>query len=156
VRDYVNTGGQKGDDRSYTNWWNADRRQCVTIATMDGRYSSIQPSTAPDCHKPASLRPSPDYQGQPATPPRPGYRPDPGYGRPPSRPDTGRPDYVDAAPVVDGRNVGLGLVCFGDGTRDGIASGSTWTWNAKRDRYDYGRYNETRTETFDASLMIQT
>ena len=26
-RGYVNTGGSKGDDRSYTNWWNAARRQ---------------------------------------------------------------------------------------------------------------------------------
>jgi len=50
-RGYENTGGQKGDDRSYSNWWNAERRQCVTIATMNGRYDSITPTTAPDCRK---------------------------------------------------------------------------------------------------------
>lgn len=55
-RGYVNTGGSKGDDRSYTNWWNADRRQCVTIATMNGRYDSVTPTTAPDCGKSASAR----------------------------------------------------------------------------------------------------
>lgn len=48
-RGYRNTGGEKGDDRSYTYWWNEGRGQCVTIATMDGRYSSITPTTAPDC-----------------------------------------------------------------------------------------------------------
>ena len=36
-RGYRLSSASKGDDRSYTNWWNADRRQCVTIATMDGR-----------------------------------------------------------------------------------------------------------------------
>ncbi|TCU51845.1 hypothetical protein EDF58_11818 [Novosphingobium sp. PhB57] len=50
-RGYVNTGGQKGDDRSYANWWNGDRRQCVTISTMNGRYDTITPTTAPDCGK---------------------------------------------------------------------------------------------------------
>lgn len=53
-RGYVNAGGQKGDDRSYTNWWNADRRQCVTISTMNGRYDAITPTTAPDCGKSAN------------------------------------------------------------------------------------------------------
>lgn len=55
-RGYVNTGGSKGDDRSYTNWWNASRRQCVTIATMDGRYASVTPTTPPDCAKGSSDR----------------------------------------------------------------------------------------------------
>lgn len=53
-RGYINTGGSKGDDRSYANWWNADRRQCVSIATMDGRYVSVTATTAPDCGKDAS------------------------------------------------------------------------------------------------------
>ncbi|HVF93133.1 MAG TPA: hypothetical protein VM900_02350, partial [Sphingomonas sp.] len=48
-RGYRNVRGEKSDDRSYTFWWNADRRQCVTIATMNGRYDSITASPAPDC-----------------------------------------------------------------------------------------------------------
>ncbi len=155
-RGYVNTGGQQGDDRSYTNWWNAARRQCVTIATMDGRYNSIQPTTAPDCRQAASTRPNPNYQGQPTSRPRPGYEPDPGYGQPPYRPGGNQPGYPGGGLVVDGRNVDLGLVCFGDGSKTGIASGTTWTWNRDRDRYEYGTYNTTRTEVFDASLMVQT
>ncbi len=155
-RGYVNTGGQQGDDRSYTNWWNAARRQCVTIATMDGRYSSIQPTTAPDCRQSASTRPNPNYQEQPASRPRPGYEPDPGYGQPPYRPGGNQPGYPGGGLVVDGRTVDLGLVCFGDGSKTGIASGTTWTWNRDRDRYEYGTYNTTRTEVFDASLMVQT
>lgn len=36
-RGYAKFGGQQSDDRSYTYWWNAQSRQCVTVATMDGR-----------------------------------------------------------------------------------------------------------------------
>lgn len=50
-RGYRNVRGEKGDDRSYTYWWNDDRRACVTIATMDGRYSSITATTPPDCRQ---------------------------------------------------------------------------------------------------------
>lgn len=52
-RGYRNVGGEKSDDRSYTFWWSDERRQCVTIATMDGRYASVMPSPAPDCRQPA-------------------------------------------------------------------------------------------------------
>lgn len=153
-RGYVDTGGSKGDDRSYTNWWNAARRQCVTIATMNGRYDSITPTTAPDCRQPANMRPRPDTGNRP----QPGYAPDRPDTRPSYRPDDGRPSTSPGGPgpVVNGSAVSLGLVCFGDGTRDGIASGTTWTWNSKRDRYEYGSYNETRSQSFDASLMVQT
>lgn len=150
-RGYVFTGGSAGDDRSYTNWWSASRRQCVTIATMDGRYASITPTTAPDCRQPASMRPQPDYDA-PTTRARPGYQTDPGFARP-SPPDYSRPDYPP--PTVDGRSVDLGLVCFGDGARTGLSTGTNWTWNRDRERYEYGRYTETRPEFFDASLMLQ-
>jgi hypothetical protein len=50
-RGYVFIKGEKGDDRSYTYWWNKDRGTCVSVATMDGRYASITPTTAPDCGK---------------------------------------------------------------------------------------------------------
>ncbi|MBB5727971.1 hypothetical protein [Sphingomonas prati] len=111
----------------------------MTIATMNGRYDSITPTSPPDCRKPANARPVTDYSDRPA------YRPD--------RPSAARDDDQ---PVVDGQPVSLGLVCFGDGSRDGIASGTSWTWNSRRDRYEYGRYNETRKEQFDASLTVQT
>lgn len=154
-RGYRNTGASQGDDRSYTYWWNADRRQCVSIATVDGRYSSITPTTAPDCRQPASSRPRPDWDNRPATRPSPGYQPDPSFSRPPPRPSDRWPDDTNSRPIIGGRPVDLGLVCFGDGARNGIASGTTWTWNPDRDRYEYGRYNQSTTEIFDASLMVQ-
>lgn len=160
-RGYRFIRGEKGDDRSYAYWWNDVRRQCVTIATMDGRYNSITPTTAPDCRQSVAGRPGGDgsrpdypprrdYPDDRGDPPRRDYADNRGYPPPPGYPSGG------GGPIVDGRNVELGLVCFGDGSRDGIASGTTWTWNRERDRYEYGRYNETRTEVFDASLMVQT
>lgn len=157
-RGYSNVRGEKGDDRSYTYWWDADRRQCVTIATMNGRYNSITATNAPDCGHAANLRPRPDYDhsGQPASQPRPAYRPDSASSRPPDKPGGDRLGYLGGdGPVVGGRSVDLGLVCFGDGSKNGIASGTRWTWNSDRDRYEYGRYNQSTTEVFDASLMIQ-
>lgn len=55
-RGYRNVRGEKGDDRSYTYWWNERRRECVTIATMEGRYDSITPTPAPDCRQDATGR----------------------------------------------------------------------------------------------------
>jgi hypothetical protein len=50
-RGYRFIRAEQGDDRSYTYWWNSQRRQCVTIATMDGRYNSITATLAPDCQQ---------------------------------------------------------------------------------------------------------
>lgn len=48
-RGYVFVKTETGDDRKYSYWWNARMRQCVTVATMEGRYASITLSPAPDC-----------------------------------------------------------------------------------------------------------
>jgi hypothetical protein len=146
ARGYRFIRGEKGDDRSYTYWWNADRRQCVTIATMNGRYDSITPTTPPDCRQPASSRPRPED----------GYAPQPG-GRPPYPSDRDRPSVLpsDGGAVIGGRPIDLGLVCFGDGSRDGVASGTRWTWNRDRDRYERDSYNESTREQFDATLTVQ-
>lgn len=88
-RGYRNTGGQRGDDRTYAYWWNAARRQCVTIATMDGRYDSITPTPAPDC-------------GQTA-------------GGPPPRPPHDRPPHDRPPPPSSGVAVGdLSRFCRGE------------------------------------------
>ncbi|CAL1690552.1 hypothetical protein MMB232_00680 [Brevundimonas subvibrioides] len=74
-RGYVNTGGQTGDDRVWTNWWNAQRGVCLSVVTMNGRYNSIITAPAPDCRgRPTTLPgpiggPVPD--GRPTTLPGP-------------------------------------------------------------------------------------
>lgn len=139
-RGYAFVRAERGDDRSYTYWWNAGRRQCVTIATMDGRYNSILATPAPDCRQSASTRP-PVPVSPPAQRPLPGYAPDPAFAQ---------------APVnVDGRPVQLALVCFGDGTKAGVTSREGWRWNDRRERYERDYYNQSTTETFETSLMLQ-
>lgn len=39
----------KGGDRSYSNWWKASTKTCLTVATFDGRYDSIVTGPAEDC-----------------------------------------------------------------------------------------------------------
>lgn len=53
ARGYVNTGGQNGDDRKWTYWWNASRGVCLSVATVNGRYDSIVSTPAPDCARAA-------------------------------------------------------------------------------------------------------
>jgi hypothetical protein len=50
-RGYVNVGGQSGDDRKWTYWWNDRRGVCLSVTTKDGRYDAIVSTPAPDCRK---------------------------------------------------------------------------------------------------------
>ncbi len=149
-RGYKVVKTEKGDDRSYTYWWNDAKRQCVSVATMNGRYDSITTTLAPDCgHGAAEARSNHDSAN------RSGYRQDyrPSGGSVPRQ----SPSYVEdrSRYQVDGQYVDLGLVCFGDGQRPGIAKTYGWTWNDRTDRYDYGNRTEMTGQQFDASLMLQ-
>ena len=149
ARGYDIVRTEKSDDRSYTYWWNQDRAQCVTVATMDGRYASITASPAPDCgRKTGADRSNRDRNGHP---------PDIGYR--PGAPSTQRqsPSYVvgEDREQVEGQNIDLGLVCFGDGQRPGVATTYGWSWNSRTHRYDYGNRTEMTGQQFDASLMLQ-
>lgn len=142
---------EKGDDRSYSYWWNAASRQCVSVATMDGRYDSITSTPGADCGQGGArsgdrggYRERPSYApASSAAVPRqsPSYVEDPGRGQ-------GRYD-------VDGRYVDLGLVCFGDGQRPGLATTYGYSWNSRTHRYDYGNRTEMTGQQFDASVTLQ-
>jgi hypothetical protein len=151
ARGYAFVRGEKGDDRSYTFWWNARARQCVTVATMDGRYASITSSPAPDCGK----RPDGDRDRHDDDRGRgSGYHPDLGYQ--PAVPRTGAPSYATPEGGDAGGPQGsLGLVCFGGGQRPTAASSYGYTWDDRRDRYVYGNHTELTAEQFDASVMIR-
>jgi hypothetical protein len=155
-----------GDDRSYTTWWNSSTRQCVTVATMDGRYDSITGTTAADCGRPddrrANDRPDNGYRSDNRDDSRDGrrndssYRPPVGYGANASS-QRQSPSYVPQGDryQVGGQYLDLGLVCFGDGQRPGFATTYGWTWNSRTNRYDYGNRTEMTGQQFDASLTIQ-
>jgi hypothetical protein len=132
-RGYVAVRTETGSDRKWTNWWNADRRQCVSIVTRNGRYDSIVTAPAPDCRD----------GGRPGRPDRPGWDDRPG------RPDRPGGDWPG------GRPISLGLICFGEGQKPTAANRLGWQWNWNTDRYDFGNRTELTTRQFDASVMIQ-
>ncbi|HUD92640.1 hypothetical protein [Sphingobium sp.] len=146
---------QTGDDRKWSYWWNAERRQCLSVATYDGRYQSITDSPAPDCGEAVRAHRDDGHDGK-RDERGAGYHPDIGYGRP--QPGRESPSYAapDQAPVmVDGQPVDMGLVCFGDGQRPGVANSYGWTWDHDRKRYVYGNRVEMTAQQFDASVMLQ-
>lgn len=149
-RGYRFVKAQTGDDRKYGYWWNPQTRQCVTVATMDGRYASITTSPAPDCDQRAGGH---DDRGARRMEDRGGYQQ--------PYPSREAPSYSGATGAMGGplrvgdNAVDLGLVCFGDGQRPGVATTYGWSWNSRRNRYDYGNRTEMTAQQFDASVMIQ-
>lgn len=147
-RGYAFVRTDTGDDRKWGYWWNAERRQCVSIATMNGRYDSIVSTPAPDCRQQGGGRP--DRPGD-----RPGWDDDrpgrPGGDGRPGRPgDDGRPGDWPG-----GRPISLGLVCFGEGQKPTAANRWGWQWNWSTGRYDFDNRTQLTTQQFDASVMIQ-
>lgn len=51
ARGYINVGGQGGDDRVWTYWWNERRGVCLTVSTVGGRYDSLVSGPTPDCQQ---------------------------------------------------------------------------------------------------------
>lgn len=51
ARGYHLTHSAHGGDSSYAYWWNGSRRACVQVTTRDGRYASIQSTSASDCNQ---------------------------------------------------------------------------------------------------------
>lgn len=147
MRGFVAAGGETGRDRKWTYWWHPQRRQCVSIATANGKFVSILSAPAADCRRTGGDRPGrPD---RPGWDDRPGDRPDR-----PDRPDWGnRPGPGDGWP--GGRPISLGLICFGEGQKPGIANRYGWQWNWRTDRYDFGNRTELTRQQFEASVMIQ-
>lgn len=155
-RGYTLVKSKKSDDRSYTYWWNSSSRQCVTVATMDGRYDSITSTLAPNCGQEEGRRGSNDGRYRPSS--GPGYS----FGvwssnqrQSPSYVDDRDRDRGSARDQVEGQDVDLGLVCFGDGQRPGFATTYGYSWNSRTKRYDYGNRTEMTGQQFDASIMIQ-
>lgn len=130
-RGYTNVGGETGDDRVWTYWWNPRSRTCVTVATVNGRYDSITRSPAPDCRRGPGTSTRPERDRIDREPP-------------PLPSDRAAQTWFD-----------LGLICFGEGQRPALATRYGYQWNSQRGRYTYGNRTELSTEDFDASVTLQ-
>lgn len=126
ARGYVNVGGQTGDDRKWTYWWNADKGVCLSVATMQGRYDSIVSTPAPDCRQ----------DGRDV--PRASSRPDPAFGA-----DTGR--YREH----------IALLCQGEGEKFSNEYRSGYEWDRDKRRYIPKSGYELTRKDYDTSVTIQ-
>lgn len=145
---------ETGDDRKWSYWWNPQRRQCLSVATYDGRYQSITNSPAPDCREQlvhADRNGNAGHDGHGSA-----RHPDIGYNQPQATREA--PSYAAperGASAMEGQSIDLGLVCFGDGQRPGVANSYGWTWDHDRKRYVYGNRIDMTAQQFDASVMLQ-
>lgn len=136
ARGYVFVRTETGDDRKWSYWWHPQRRQCISVATVDGRYQAITATPAPDCGHAAEAGAGHGHSGHP---------PVPSVSSAP----------IPARPEVGGQPVDIGLVCFGDGERPSVANRSGWTWDFETGRYVFGNRVEMTAQHFDTSVTIQ-
>lgn len=50
-RGYSLTHSEQGDDRVWGYWWNRGSKQCITVATVQGRYEAITATSPVDCNQ---------------------------------------------------------------------------------------------------------
>lgn len=55
-RGFVHIKSERGDDRTWSYWWQPSRKECLSVAVVDGRFDSITSSPAPDCNQSVSKK----------------------------------------------------------------------------------------------------
>ncbi len=125
----VNTVG----NTKWSLWWSDRQRQCVQIATSDGRYSAIQRVPDQNCN----VRPS---------------RPD--QGPPPGRPDYG-PDRDNMPPRGDRFGPSITLVCFGGGSTPSAQYQSGYVYNSRSHRFEPQYGTTLGRDGFASDLQIE-
>lgn len=126
-RGYVNVGGQAGDDRKWTYWWNEQRGVCLSVATKEGRYDSIVSAPAPDCRRGGG-----NEGGG-------GYPPEFGYGQ------GGGGGYREH----------IALICYGEGQKYGSQYKSGYAWDADKRRYVPRSGVEMTRQDYDTSVTVE-
>jgi len=48
-RGFTDAGGYKDNDTSYTTWWNRSTRECLSVATRDGRVDNVRSVAEGNC-----------------------------------------------------------------------------------------------------------
>jgi hypothetical protein len=127
-RGYVNVGGQSGDDRKWTYWWNERRGVCLSVTTKDGRYDAIVSTPAPDCRRGGG-----GGGGG-------GYRP-PEFGLGPGGPGGGYREHI-------------ALICYGEGQRLTNQYKSGYEWDSDKKRYVARSGTELTRQDYDTSVTV--
>lgn len=114
---YVTTNTVR--DTKWAYWYNDRSRQCMQVATSDGRYAAINPVPEANCRPSNDASTLPSYGGRPV-PPRPDY----------DRPGNGRPDYYRPD------RSSLTLICYGSGSGYTAQSYSGYSYNPRSKRFE--------------------
>ena len=114
-------------DQRYTFWWNQRTGRCISVATMDGRYSAIIGVPAENCQDGGS---------------RGAYSPPSDHHAPPA--ETG---YRDPASLV--------LVCYGAGNRPSVTTAPRYDWNSSKHKWEWGNDVVSTTQGFNSDVQIE-
>lgn len=115
-----------GDTR-YVFWWNQRTGRCISVATMEGRYSAITAVPAENCQN-----------GNDGNAPR-----------QPADHDVprGEPGYRDANSLI--------LVCYGAGTRPTVSNKPTYSWNSWKHKWEWSNQVGNSAEGFNSDVQIE-
>lgn len=113
-------------DQKWSYWWNERLGQCASVATADGRYSTIMTVPALNCDKRV---PSAGAE------PRPGELARVAQRRP------------DADSIM--------LICWGEGRKPGAASGTSFEYNRQSHRYEPKQWVASTTDQFDSAVQVE-
>ncbi|MBB4838883.1 hypothetical protein HNP52_001952 [Sphingomonas kyeonggiensis] len=116
-------------DTKWSLWWSDRQRQCIQVATSEGRYSAIQRLPDANCQG----------GGQP-------QRPD--YGPP-------RPDYGNGPGGGDRYGPSITLVCFGGGSAPSAQYQSGYVYNSRSHRFEPQYGTTLGREGFASDLQIE-
>ncbi|WP_404334400.1 hypothetical protein AB2M62_13155 [Sphingomonas sp. MMS12-HWE2-04] len=122
-------------DTKWSFWWSERQRQCVSVATSNGRYSAIQRVPAANCNAQDTLPPRPDYDA-----PRPGYD---------------RPQTDDGGRGGDRGGPSLTLICYGAGSGPATHYQSGYVYNSKSHRFEPQYGTTLGREGFASDVQVE-
>lgn len=111
-------------------WWSDRQRQCIQVATSEGRYSAIQRVPEQNCRPGA---PSPADAGPPP----------------------GRPDGPDRGDRGDRFGPSITLVCFGGGSTPAAQYQSGYVYNSRSHRFEPQFGTTLGRDGFASDLQIE-
>ncbi|MCW1431807.1 hypothetical protein [Novosphingobium sp. JCM 18896] len=127
ARGYVFVTTNTVRDTKWSFWWKERTRQCVQVATSNGRYDAIQSVPEANCRQTAATLPaSPDNRPSPA---------DPGYG--------------------DRYGPSITLICFGGGSAPAAQYQSGYAYNSRSHRFEPQFGTTLGREGFASDLQIE-
>ncbi|RYI36153.1 MAG: hypothetical protein EON48_00170 [Acetobacteraceae bacterium] len=124
-------------DTKWSVYWNARLRQCVQIATNEGRYVAIHTLPEANCRGSANTLPAGPVRPVPVPPrpDRPGYDNDSGYG--------------------DRYGPSITLICYGGGSAPAAQYQSGYVYNSRSHRFEPQLGTVLGREGFSSDVQIE-